>query len=196
MEIRISTNFPDVQRKLESLRKDIAEKALRSAVNKTIGQAQTQMIRGIRNEFNLTSAKIREKLFIRKAYAASGRWGISATLESKTPGGKRRAINLINFLKNAAGRKRKGSKSELRFKIKRAGGLKSVTGAFVGNKGRTVFARVGPGRLPIKPVSTIDVPQMFNTRRINERVIAFINSKFVELFERDVSYYTQRFGSR
>jgi hypothetical protein len=33
-----------------------------------------------------------------------------------------------------------------------------------------VFRRTGQGRLPIEPMQVIDVPQMFNTRRINERV--------------------------
>ena len=195
MQIRIQTNFPDVQRQLEALRKDIAEKALRSAVNKTISQAQTQMIRGITSEFNIRTSKVREKLYVRRAYAAAGRYGIAAVLGSTTPTrGKGKAINVIEFLKGQAGRPRKGKRPELRFKIKKQGAAKTITGSFVGNKGRTVFARVGLGRLQIKPVSTVGVGEMFVTKRINDKVIAFIHSKFVELFDHDVAYFTQRFG--
>ena len=189
MQLNIKTNFADVQRQLVQLQKGVAEAALRSAVNKTMAQGQTQMIRAITGEFNLTASKVREKLSLRKAGFSSGRFGIEATLESRTPGGRRRAINLINF---AARETKKG----LTAKIRKSGGRVLVSGkGFIGNKGRTAFVRVGEKRLPIKPLQTIDVPQMFNTRRINDPIVAFIKRKFPELFEREARYYTQRFNA-
>ena len=82
---------------------------------------------------------------------------------------------------------------KLRVKVKR-GSTKPLPGAFIGNKGRTVFRRVGKKRLPIEPVQTIDVAQMFNTRRINEVVLATINARLPEIFEREAAFYLQRFN--
>ena len=199
MELKISTNFADVQRQIERLQKSVADSALRSAVNKTMAQGQTQMVRAIAGEFNLSQSKIREKMFLRRAGFKAGRLGIEAVLESKTPGGRRRAINLINF-------GARQTKAALTARIRKSGGRTSIQGkykrgAFIGNKGRTVFERV-PGTLmkdkhseKIQPVQTIDVPQMFNTRRINAPVVAFIKRRFPELFEREARYYTDRFNA-
>lgn len=190
MELKISTNFPEVQRQIDRLARDVADSALRSAVNRTMAQGQTQMVRAIAGEFNLAQSKIREKLFLRKAGFKAGRLGVEATLESKTPGGRRRAINVINF---GARTTQRG----LTAKIRRSGGRVVVHGqGFMGNKGRTAFVRVGDKRLPIKPLQTVDVPQMFNTRRINAPVVAFIRRKFPELFEREARYYTDRFNTK
>ena len=71
---------------------------------------------------------------------------------------------------------------QLGFQIKRGGGLKQIPGAFVGNKGRTIFRRTGKSRLPIEPVQVIGVAQMFNSKTINQRVMAKIEAEFgVEL---------------
>ena len=70
-------------------------------------------------------------------------------------------------------------------KILKSGPRKVITGAFIGNKGRTVFTRVqGAGRLPIKAVETVDIPQMFNTRRINAKVVQRMGEIFDIEFDR------------
>jgi hypothetical protein len=79
-------------------------------------------------------------------------------------------------------------------KVKRSGARKVISGAFVGNKGRTVFTRVGKPRLPIKPVQTIDVPQMFNVKHINAAVVKAIERKFPQIFEREMRFALQQFG--
>lgn len=190
MELKISTNFPQVQRQLDRLRDDIRAKATVSAVNKTVAQAQTEMSRRIREEFNLTAAKVREKLFIRRARFAMGALSIEGALQSKDRSGRRRAINLINF----AARE---TKQGLTVKIKRSGGrVLAARRGFIGNKGRTAFTREGNKRLPIRPLQTIDVPQMFNTRRINAAVVRKIRERFPVIFEREVAFYLKRFGGR
>ena len=189
MDIRISTNFPEVQKKLDQLRNDIANKASVGAVNKTLAQAQTEMGRAIGEEFNLTRTKIREKLFLRRAGFKAGRLIVEGELFSRDPRGKRRAINLINF---GARQTRQG----LTAKIKRGGSrVVASSKGFIGNKGRTAFKRVGEKRLPIEPLQTIDVPQMFNTKRINARVVRKINQAFPGVFERELAFYLRRFGS-
>lgn len=187
MRLSIQTNFPQVQRRLDTLREEVANKAAARAVNKSAAQGQTAMSREIRQEFNLTAAKVKQKLFVRRASFKRGRLAIEAELYSKDPSGRRRSINLINF-------GARETRSGLTVKIRKAGGRVIASGSgFIGNKGRTAFQRVGEKRLPIKPLQTIDVPQMFNTRRINAKVVKDIVAKFPGIFEREVAYALGQF---
>ena len=43
-------------------------------------------------------------------------------------------------------------------------------------------------------VQTIDVAQMFNTRRINAKVVDVVKARFPAIFEREARYYTGKFG--
>ena len=69
----------------------------------------------------------------------------------------------------------KALEQQLGFAIKRGGGLKTIPGAFLGNKGRTIFMRTGDKRLPIKAVQVIGVSQMFSSKEISRRVMAKID---------------------
>jgi hypothetical protein len=188
VQLTITTNFPDVQRRLSTLQSDLAARVLSTTVNRTLAQAQTEMSKRIREEFNLSAAKVREKLFLRRAGFKSGRFTIEGALQSRDPRGRRRAINLINF---GARETAQG----LTVKIKRGGGrVVASRRGFIGNNGRTAFKRVGDKRLPIQPLQTIDVPQMFNTRRINAAVVRKIRERFPVIFERELQFYLRRFG--
>jgi hypothetical protein len=187
MRIVITTNFPEIAKKLEALREDIAAKATARAVNATVAQARTAMSKEIRSEFNISPAKVREKLSIKRASIRGGVRGVEGALESKYVGGKRRAINLINFSATK-------SSSGVSVRIKKGAGRKNVRGAFIGNNKRTVFERVGKARLPIRPVQTIEVPQMFNTRRIKAAVAAAMQMRFPAIFERELAYALQQFA--
>lgn len=201
MQISVKTNFPEVQRKLNALQADIRAKALASAVNKTIEQARTQMIREITSEYAVKAGYVRERLRIKRASFKGGAFQIEAALIGGAANRKRSA-NVIAF---GAREVNKG----VSVKIKKVGGRKIITGAFIANKGRTVFERV-PGTTmasrskyagskhaeKIKPVQTIDIPQMFNQRRINAAVIAGIRAKFPTIFEREANFYVARFNRR
>lgn len=186
MQISIKTNFPDVQRRMDSLQADIRSKAATSSVNKTIEQGRTQMVREITSEYAVKSGYVRERLRIKRATFRNGAFSVEASLMGGRPNNKR-AANVIAFSAREAGR-------GVSVKIKRAGGRRIITGAFIGNKGRTVFQRTGSARLPIKPVQTIDVPQMFNQKRINAAVIALVRDKFPAIFEREANFYVARFN--
>ena len=75
MQLSITTNFPEVQRKLDLLRSDVASKAAARAVNRTIQQARTAMSREIRQEFMVDARLLRERLRIKRAtfYAVPAR---------------------------------------------------------------------------------------------------------------------------
>lgn len=195
----IKTNFPEVQRALDSLHVGIRDRALASAVNKTLDQGKTAMGRAITAEFNVTAAYVRDRLRIRRA-SARGQVFVEGALIGGKAGGKRSA-NVIAFVEKtttlAAARRRakKGTLDRVFVKIKRRGGAKPLApGAFIGNNGRTVFERVGKDRLPIKAVQTIDVGQMFNTKRINNAVLSFMVTKLPEVFSREARFFVDRFN--
>lgn len=51
MRLTITTNFPDVQRAIDNLSADIADKVTARAVNRTVEQARTAMVKEIRSTY-------------------------------------------------------------------------------------------------------------------------------------------------
>jgi Prophage minor tail protein Z (GPZ) len=198
MQLTIATNFKDVQKALDGLQAGLREKALVSGINKTLALAKTAMGREITGVFNVKSAYVRERLRIRRASFKQGRFEIEGSLV----GGRvnKRSANIIAFVERvvtlASRRKRikTGTNKMLFVRVKRGAPAKPLAGAFIANQGRTVFERLGKQRLPIKPVQVIDVAQMFNTRRINARVVQLMRDRFPEIFTREARYYTDRFN--
>ena len=188
MQFNIKTNFPEVQRKLLAMQKDIASKALASALNKTAAQAKTAMSREIRAEFNMTAATVNQSLLVKRASASGGSFNLTAELSSISKRGKR-SLNIARF---AARQTSKG----VTFKIKKGGPRKLIPGAFLINSGATVMIRSGKKRLPIEARQTIDVPQMFNTKRINAKVLQMIEAKFPELFAHEAKFFIDRFNAK
>jgi hypothetical protein len=189
--IVVKHNFPEVQRMLDQLQRDVAEQAMARAINRTLDQAKTRMIRAITAEFNIKASVVRESLRVRGASRKVGLYRIEGFLESPSQRGRSR--NLIHF---AA----KQTSVGVQVQIKRVGPKKVIPHAFIARKdnqyGGTVFIRSGKSRLPIEAVQTIDVGQMFNARRVNDLVVAFMQDKFLEVFEREARFYTDRFNAR
>ena len=205
MQLSIKADFAGVQRALDRLQADVGRKALASALNKTVAKARTSMIKEIRTEFQVTATYVRQRLIISKAYA-SGRLRLSASLAASNAKG--RSANIVRFISKAqikAGGRKRGKPATLRVRVKR-GAYKPLAGAFIGNKGRTVFERVAgkqmrarPGKLnkhtqAIKAVRTIDVSQMFNTRRINARVLQVIRAELPRIFDNEAAFYIAKFN--
>ena len=199
--LSVRTNFPEVQSALDALLADLRTKALAAAINKTVDKAKTEMVRRIIAEFAIRAADVRSKLNVRRASAKGA--VIEAVLEAfaSRPGG--RALNVIRFMERAvtlaeARRRAKGGTlRDLRFRIKRGGPLKSIPGAFVAtaNRGTFVARRVGRARYPIEAVQTIDIPSMFQTRRINAAVVARIEREFPVEFARASAVFLARFNA-
>lgn len=189
--ISIKTNFPDVMRQVSQLQREVAEQALARAVNRTLDQGKTRMVKAITSEFAVKASIVRESLRVRGASRRAGVFRIEGWLES--PAHRGRSRNLIHF---SARQTREG----VSVQIRRGAGRKVIKGAFIANRsnsaGGTVFMREGDKRLPIKALQTIGVPQMFNARRIKETVVAVMRDKFPEVFAREVKYYLGRFNAR
>lgn len=183
-------NVAGVKRYLSQVRADIRDKALQAGINKTGAKAKTEMVRAISSEYVIKQSDIRARLRLQRA----ARGNLTAVLDPFASRRRGRSLNLIRFVEGrvtlAEGRRRRqaGTLNQLRFQIKRGGGRKTVPGAFIGNRGRTVFRRIGTARLPIEPISTIDVPSMFNTRRIAARVRARIERELLIEVDRAVQH--------
>lgn len=197
MTITVRNNFPQIVARLKQVDRDIGQRALVKAINKTMEQGKGAMARQISSEYMLTSAEVKSRLRVDRASYKS--LHVVATLEAtKRPIG--RSMNLIRFVERsvtlAEGRRRAkaGTLDQLRFQIKRKGGKKTITGAFIANKGRTVFVRQGKERLPIKGVMTIDIPQMFNSRQVRELIERLMLQRLDGNFARELRSLLQGYS--
>lgn len=180
----------DLQRRLGALSGELRERALAAALNKTAAKGKTEVDRAIRAEYVIAADRVRNAVYVRPASAARGNFEAVIDIFGSAKR-KGRSLNVIHFMERkislAQARKRARKKELfvvgkggallpiLRFTFKRGGGQKTIEGAFVGNKGRTVFRRIGKARLPIEPVQVIDVPQMFRSKKVSSRVLERIN---------------------
>lgn len=193
--ISVATNVDDIKRKLAAKQKEVAAAALR-AVSRTGEGARTQAIATISSEYRVTRAFVRERTALRKA-SRSGPHAFSATLIGNLSGRNKRSLNMIHFAMQkltraevAAWRREASGKltrPQIPFQVKRGGGRITVKGAFIGY-GQAVFKRVGKERLPIEPVQTINVAQMFTSKKVHGHVTKWIRDNFPRIFEAELRY--------
>ncbi|MDX8384790.1 MAG: phage tail protein [Ghiorsea sp.] len=197
IDIQVGHNFDDLGRRLDLLQKGLHDKAMVMALNKTVAKAKTAMRRGVIAEFNVPSSFVGSKLRVFRA----NKHHLRAVLDPFKAGGGR-SLNVIQFLEKKITlaenrrRKKKGTQKQLRFKIKKRGAPTTIKGAFIGNKGRTVFQRTSDARLPIQAVSTVGVPSMFNTKSINQKVRSKIGRDFPIEFDRAAAHVIRRFNRK
>ena len=207
MQMKIDIRgFDAVQRELQRIKTEIGQgKATAAAINKVAEKAQVEVRRAVTEQYQISASDVRASLNLRRA--SSKAYGVEAVIDVfGSPSKKGRSLNMIRFLAavQAAGRAikvrgAKGNKKQLAalqqqlgFAIKRGQGMKTIPGAFVGNHGRTIFQRVGKGRLPIKAVQVIGVSQMFSGRSIHDRVMAKIGADLQVEIQRAVEMILAR----
>ena len=187
-----------VQARLSTLSSGMQAKVIGPAINKVAEKARAEIARAIPETYAVKPAEVRSSIRLSKARSGS----LQATIEIFGSARKvGRSLNLIHFLAAAqiAGKavKVRGARAnkkqlaalqnQLGFLIKRGGGLKTIPGAFVGNKGRTIFIRTGKARLPIEPVQVIGFSQMFASNRIRDRILAKIKADLVIEVDRSLA---------
>ena len=160
-----------------------------AAINKVADKAQVEIRRAVTEQYQIGADEVRGSLALRRASAK--RDNVEAVINVfGSPTKRGRSMNMVRFLAavQVAGKamKTRGTRAkkkdlaalekQIGFAIKRGGGLKTITGAFIGNHGRTIFQRVGKDRLPIKPVQVIGVSQMFSSRQIHDRIMQKISA--------------------
>jgi hypothetical protein len=187
--LKIEVNIEGALKKLNGAQ-DALKKDLPALINEAAELAAGDIRSGVTSAYSITDADVRGSMRRRKATSK-----LEANIDLwASPRKRGRALNLIHFLQNKstagtlgrsglfgtasrADEKKRQEHAErikveqLNFLIRR-GVIKQVPGAFVANKGRTVFRRVGKSRLPIEPVQTIGVSRMFNSRAIRDAVLS------------------------
>lgn len=203
--MRVSTriDFSQALKKLEGLPEKVQQKAIIATINRVAAKARTEMKRQIGAEFNVKAGDINSQLSVSKANKSQN--VVQAVLSSF---GKRKGKTSRNvMLFDARQVEGKGRPKQVRVqfkdgswrtikvkegggvsvKIKRNGGRKLIPHAFIANKGRTVFIRKEDGT--IKGVETIDIPNMFNTRRIYANVLEKIRADLIAETDRSLKYF-------
>jgi hypothetical protein len=192
----------DLEAKLRQVGPELRDWAIPAALNKVADKGKTEVDRAIRAEYVIDAARVRNALSVRRA--SSKRLEFEAIINIFGSSKKRgRSLNVIHFMErkvSLAQARKRAKKKELfvvgrggqllpilRFVFRRGSGPKTIEGAFVGNKGRTVFRRVGKGRLPIEPVQVIDVPQMFGSKKVSQRVLDRIKRELPVEIDRAVA---------
>lgn len=181
--------------RLNQLSSDIRDKAIVAAINKTADKGRVEMKRQIAAEYAIKAGYVNAQLDVRPATTKG--FSIQASIVAFGRRRGKRSMNMVHFLERkvslaeARRRGKAGTLGQLGFKVKRSGGIKMIKGAFLGNNGRTVFIREGKGRLPIKAVQVIDVPQMFNAKRINMAVVQKIRAEFPIEMQRAIAKYSR-----
>ncbi|OIR10986.1 hypothetical protein GALL_71570 [mine drainage metagenome] len=204
IKLRMHVDINRAIAKLGKVPEIVQEKAAAAAINKTVAKAKTEMVRQITREYAVKASDVRPQLNVSKASWKSGK--MTGTLHAFAVHKGHRSRNVILFDAKAVQGTGAPKRINVHFpdgkwrtitvregggvsvKIKRNGGRRLIKGAFIGNKGRTVFIRTGDGR-QIKPVETLDIPQMFNTRKINEAVIQRVRAEFPVEMQRALKLY-------
>lgn len=193
-DVTVRFNLDGPRNLLNSLQKGVGDRAVLSILNKTTAQAKTRMSQAIRADYNISAGLVGERLRIRRATRRDIVTFTASLIGNPDTGGRKRSMNMVHFLEKQAlvkaFRRGKGWRlDELRFKVKKSGGKQTLPGAFVGNKGRTVFIRLGKTRLPIKAVRTIGVPQMFNTKKNVGSVKRWISLNLPRIAQSELAHY-------
>lgn len=190
MRIQITTDFSAVQRRLNQLAEGIRNRVTARVLNRTAEIAKTDASRSIRATYNLSAAKIRERLVIYRARPVANKLSVALIARGSRPGS--RAMNVTAF---AARQTKKGAT----IKIKRAGPRRrpqpewAINAAFILNvPGRPVVARYTEGRNKLRGVTTIDVPQMFTSRAINRALRRTIRDHLPKIADREIRFELSR----
>lgn len=211
--LTITVDTKQVKAMLKDLGEVVQGNVVRQAVNKAANKGNTEMKRAISREFNINQQTLGRQLEVRGA--AKGFNTITAVLYplARSPG--RRGRNVIEFMERkvtlaeARRRAKAGTLRDLRFEILRKRRV-LIPGTFVVsyNKGTFVAQRIpgttAPGRSryagtkhaeKLKSTQTIDVPQMFNTKRIALTVKQKIESVILpEEIQRAIQSALKRYG--
>lgn len=199
MQLDIRGDFGPAKRYLDGLAENLRNKALARALNEVGRQTKTKARQEIVAEFNLKASDVSSMLFVEKAKPRFDRLAVSIQARSK----RGRSLNVIRFversvtLAQAKKRRKAGTQDRIFVKIKRDGGTKMLSKPkwaasmpfILTNKksgGTFVAARTDGGRYSIQGVQTVDVPSMFNTKRINSRLLANIRLIFPTILKREI----------
>lgn len=188
MKVSTRIDFSQALKKLEQLPQKIQDKAIQQTINQTARDARSSMKSNILEVYGLPSSKVNDQLKVKKA--SNTKTLVQAVLYP-TFANRSKRLNVIHFgasFVQGRGKKRyikvlsrtQGWKTiEVRdgqgvsARITKGGKRDFFPGAWIAtaNGGRAVFNRKTPDDYKASGVTTIDVPQMFNSKRIYSKTL-------------------------
>lgn len=175
MQISVKADVQQARAELRFFRQQVTQAAAR-ALNRTAQEVQSAAVKEIAAETGLKQKDVREALKRTRANAQA----LIATVEATG-----RAVNLIRFTNQtrSAARKSGGVRANA------WGTMRIYRGTFIGNQGRTVFVRVGKGRLPIRAVHGPSIPREMAREKVSKQLILVIEGRWPINFESDLRFY-------
>lgn len=181
-DLSVKMDVKRLTKHLRGVQREAIPRATARALNTTARQVQSQAVKALSKKTGLKQKDIRVAMSRKKA---SWRNLLSAVIATG------RAVNLIRFVTPAKRHSRAFLKRD--GVIAKAWGKKKLyKGTFIGNRGRTVFARKGKERLPIKAIHGPSIPREMARPVIDRLLKKTIRKKFPINFERDMKFYLSR----
>ena len=202
LRMNARVNAGDALRMLDNLKQGIKNRIASQAINRVAKDAKAKAAADIYTEFNLPKGRINERIRVGLTKASAN--VIQATVSVPEAGGKYRALHLTdltgtkdlryssgrigNITLRAARRDRKGAvttKGGVQYTMLRGKKNQLLPQAFIApgkNSGKLIVfqrANLNDRKSKLKAVYRIDVPQMFNTKRLRATLIPFIQGKLV-----------------
>ena len=172
MQIKVMSNIKDVKRKMTKAQKAVIPKATYQSLNKTMARTYTFAVRKLTKATGIKQKELRQLI---SKHKASIRFQEASILV------RHKAPNLIRF--NARENKKGVSATSW-------GPHKTYEGAFI--QGRTVFARKGQARLPLKSLYGAMPSRELLRQNIDKESATFGIKQFKIEFDRAVQYQLSR----
>lgn len=185
-----------------------SDMAIQMGINRTADKGRAEVNRAVLERYAIKADEVRGSVIVRPAHK---RQAVAEAFINifGSPSRRGRSMNMIHFLsvlasqhKTRGGRAKKGEikslAGQLGFRILKAGGIKQIPGAFVGNNGRTVFKRLAGKYMSsrsgqtkhseaLNAVRVVGVSQMFNSRAIRTRVMTKITEDMATEINRAIN---------
>ena len=192
--IRVSIDgLAGLQRQFGAMEKEM-QKALVMGINKTAAKGKTEVKRAVSSVFVIKQKDVAPRIRIRRASA--GRF--EAVIDPFGLKKRGRALHLSQFIVGNKERylRKKGvspkNQRGIKVRVKRGGAAKTVAGAFLIRSKRSgklmMMQREGKAQYPIRSLHTIDVPEMFGSRRVSQRVTSCIRRALPIEMERALAH--------
>lgn len=154
LTVSVESNVKEQLARLQAGRRDLEEKAIVRALNRTADNVRAEATRRIRETYTLKASTVRSQMSIGRAWGGKLEASVSAN---------GRPIPLFEFSARWTPRMKGAS-----FAVKR-GQRKTLPNTFIATmaSGKVgVFERRGPKRLPIEQKYSIGVPGMFGAKDV------------------------------
>ncbi len=175
MKIDVRRNIKEVSKTMSKLDRQVIPKATVTALNRSKDRMYTKVVRELAKATGIKQKELRQLMLKFKATYASREAGF--TVRGKAP-------NLIRF--NARQTKKGVSAT--------AWGKRRVyAGSFIGNDGRTVFARKSAKRLPIKSLYGPAPPRELLREKIDQAAKLFGIEQFKTELRRAITKHLARY---